>query len=142
MRRGLTLIEVLATVSLLALTGSIALVSLSGLGDLAILEQASFEITAADRHARAFALREGPMHLRYEAGLVQLVPMENDEASLRDAQLPHRLSIVVRVDGQPTEAVRFEARGESPDYSADLQTGNVSRRMQCAGLTGWWEEAE
>jgi prepilin-type N-terminal cleavage/methylation domain-containing protein len=146
MARGFTLVEMLAVVTLLALTVSLVTASFAGSVDSGRLSEAESVVRNADAQARLRARTSGPVRLSVDRSVINL----EREFGARDRISSNRVSItlpnharvfMLSADGMETlELIRFDKLGRSPDYRVRIELGASLRTLRVAGLTGWIEE--
>ena len=147
MARGLTLIEMLAVVTLLALTVSLVTASFVGSIDSARLREAESIVRDTDARARLRARTTCPVRLSADRSSLVLQcdelgvhePTSNEPAPI--ALPDHARVFLLSADGtEPLSSIRFDKLGRSRDYRVRIELGESSRTLHIAGLTGWIEE--
>ncbi len=139
-RRGLTLIELLAVITLITMVAGIALAGLSSGSDNARLRAMAAELGGFDAHARRVAERHGAVAIeRVDSRRFRLVGCDGTVASLL---LRHGAEATLMVDNAPATRITVDAIGRSPDYDLLIQLNDLEQRITIAGLTGWIEETD
>lgn len=136
--RGLTLLETLAAVALLALAASALAVSLGGATDAERLAALRAELLDLDARARLLARSAGGAVLSLEddgARLRVAAPAVAEPALRRALPRPWTLRLERRA-GEAEGAVAYDARGRCPDYAFIIATPAGEHRIPVAGLTG------
>ncbi len=138
-RRGVTLLELLLVVSLVAATGVLAVGSMS-VADRSnrtrLAEAASREL---DELSRTWARTVGACRLASGADHKELLLLSQSGERLASRAMPSGISarIVCTTDSSITSWVWFDATGAAPDYR--IVFGDEAERrwaMRVAGLTG------
>ena len=137
--KGLTLLETMATVAVLAVVIAVLAPTLNGAA--ASADRSARDVLELDAWARLAATREGPVDL--VIGENRRRVMARNGIRMREVVLSTRLSAHFVVDGESVGAIRVDGLGRSEDYEVvlvDLDDGLV--RWRVAGLTGWAEHVE
>jgi prepilin-type N-terminal cleavage/methylation domain-containing protein len=135
-RRAFTLVEVLATVALLALVMSFAMIGLGGAIDEAAMLEAVAAMRDLDARARTAAQSVGSVELHLDGGDAALRVMHTGEIVARRELAHGGLAGVSDSDGRRLEQVRFDRSGRSADYMVEIAVASHARRLRVAGLTG------
>ncbi len=138
-RRGLTLIELLAVITLITMVAGVALAGLSSGSEEARLRAATADVVALDAHARRSAERHGAVALeRVDPDRLRLTNASGQVANL---SLRHGVEVQILVNEAPVNAIGVDALGRSDDYEIRVTLNGLERRIVVAGLTGWTEES-
>ncbi len=138
-RRGLTLIELLAVITLITLTAGVTLAGRSSGSTEARLRAVTADIIAFDAHARRFAERHGAVTLeRVDAEHLRMV---NTTGQVAHLTVRHGAEVQLLVDDVQATSVIIDALGRSADYDIVIQLQDLERPITVAGLTGWTEES-
>lgn len=141
MARGLTLIEMLAVVTLLALTVSLLTASFAGSVGAARLREAASIVREADARARLRSRTTGPIRLTLSEDRSALLLRTDESADGGPApiKLPEfARAFLLSADGTaPLGSIRFDRLGRSRDYRIRIELGELARSLHIAGLTGW-----
>ena len=125
MRPGLTLIEVMAVVTLLAIAAAMATAGLSGAHEAVQLQEAASVFRNADAHARFLTSTGDQVILRIgeESNTVELRSDGMDE--VRTFRLGRHVSarLLDRAGDARIDVVRIDRRGQSTDYRVSLLVG-------------------
>ncbi len=134
MRRGLTLIEVLGVIVIVALVASVTTVGLAATHERSRLRDTAAQMRDLDGRARLLAATVGTVvvSMADDGRRVELRAggVERDEL-LASLEIP--INVTIEVD---TDPVIFDRLGRSPDYTVTLEAGQYVERWQVAGLTG------
>ncbi len=136
-RRGLTLMEMLFTVVIMALVAGVLMVRLSGASRSTQLRAATANWLDLDRRGRLLAPREGPMALEVDPDGRRLVLRRlDDESALFSATLPAFATGELSVSGD--DHVLIDRRGRSADYRMVIRTVDPlsQQTWQIAGILG------
>ena len=143
MRPGLTLIEVLAVVTLLAIAAAMATAGLSAAHEAAQLREAASIFRNADAQARFLASTGDQVILRIgeESNTVELWPV--GIGRVRAFTLGSHVSarLLDRAGDARIDVVHIDRRGQSTDYRVSLRVGERAGTLRVSGLTGWVEQA-
>jgi prepilin-type N-terminal cleavage/methylation domain-containing protein len=136
-RRGLTLLELLVTVTLVALATSVVSLRISASGERSRLREAATTLRQMDERARLFAQTLGPIDLILDRDhrTLELRRTETGER-LRRSQLPGEIRARL---GAPRDVriIRYDRWGTSSDYDVVLTSGGEQTRWKQLGSTGW-----
>lgn len=145
MRRGVTLIEVLAIVVLVAFAGSILVVGISSRAITAQTNHFVMQWQALDRRARLMAR----LSARESTALQLAVTESAVRLVIARAQAdPETFDMIYAPNGVETwlqaeaSVINFDRRGCTPDYEFMIKANGSMRRWFVAGLTGWIEAAD
>ncbi len=138
-RRGLTLIELLAVITLITMVAGVALAGLSSGSEEARLRAATADVIALDAHARRSAERHGAVTLeRVDPDRLRLM---NATGQIANLSLRHGIEVQLLVNDSPASAIAVDALGRTDDYEIRVTLHDLERRISVAGLTGWTGEA-
>lgn len=142
MRPGLTLIEVMAVVTLLAIAAAVATAGLSGAHEAAQLQEAVSVFRNADAQARFLASTGDHVLLR--------IGEEPNTVELRSVGIGHvrtftlgthvSAGLLDRAGDARIDVVRIDRLGQSWDYRVSLRVGERTGTLRVSGLTGWVED--
>lgn len=141
--RAFTLIELMASIALLALIASICAIGLASTGDAAATERAIAAVLDADRSARQIANESGPVRLTVTDGHTRLtLALVVEESGVQEIDLPPGILVdLLSSDAElPLQAVAYDGRGRCTDFRVRVRSGERMRALQIAGLTGWAEQ--
>lgn len=143
--RGLTMIETLGVVALLAMATAYGAVSLSGATRQARLDEASHTLALADATARTLARQTSRVVLGVASdGRSVFVQTGRDGDRAWQRHLPE--GCVWRMgstNGEPRTTLTFEPAGRCSDYErAILLQGRVVAHERVSGITGWAQPVE
>ena len=132
---GLTLIETLAVIVIIAMVSAVGAVGLSQTSDAARLHATASRFEAFEMRARTLARREGSLIVSagrtlaaYEPGRAEPVLMlALQRASVRFSD-PET--------GQDIDQITIDGAGRSIDYNAEVRVADLRRTLQIRGLTG------
>ena len=143
MRRGFTLLEVIAVVVIASTASAVLLTSLVGADRHAATLGAISRWQDMDRRGRMFAQsdrRAMILRIDHEERVLSLHPTNanDNSAALSKFDLPSRLAITF-VDGesQPLPHVEIDRVGRSIDYTAIFTIESSPIHRHVCGLTGW-----
>lgn len=158
MRRGFTLIEMLAVVVILALAASALAVGLAQTAHAADWSQAAAEVGRFDRLTRLLARTEGALEVSVDGST--LVARNKTSALLGSSEIVvagHSTATNARENTgleldrgselglrrEVVATVAIDSCGRSIDFAYRLTDGTRVRRVHVAGLTGFiWTEEE
>lgn len=134
--RGLTLIECLAVVALLALALSTVAAGLTPSAADARLHDARMIFLDLDARARVLAMQGESVVLRVSDGRVS-VRVGSTATFERD--LPRTIEVVLTEPGTgtPIDDIQIDTRGRSPDYTLSIHSGGRHAQTLVSGLTGY-----
>lgn len=143
MRPGLTLIEVMAVVTLLAIAAAIATAGLSSAHEAVQLREAVSVFRNADAQARFLASTGDQVILRIgeESNTVELRSDGMDEVRTFTLGTHVSAGLLDRAGVARIDVVRIDRRGQSTDYRVSLRVGERAETLRVSGLTGWVEQA-
>lgn len=138
MRRGFTLVEILAVVALIALvfiTTAPTLVGVAGAGSLGVATEQFIDL---DARARLLASTGCGAVLEQDGGGWVVRSGAADGSDPVVQWRPLGVSITLRsLQGDVITGIRYDTRGRSVDYLARIDHADGLRRVSVAGLTGW-----
>lgn len=141
-RRGFSLIEILAVISLLSLTLMFAASRISLASEAAQHAKTVQRLHDLDARARLQAQGAGSVRLqRSGSHQVELIRNRTGER-LQRIELPSESTIrLIEVRGPveslPATSLVFDQSGRSSDYEWTVRTGDRRTRIHVMGLTGW-----
>lgn len=135
--QGLTLLELLAVLVLLALTFSVAGVRLAATSAHAQLQAAASRLRDLDAYTRLLARSGEPAFLQLDGAehFVRVQAIRSTEL-LAGAAIPEGVSVEIRTSSGD-EAITFDRLGRSPDYRVAMNAGETTLRWHVYGLTGY-----
>ena len=143
MRRGLTLLEVLAVVVIASIASVVLLTSLASADRHAGILEAMSRWQDMDRRGRMFAHSESRamiLRIDHEDRALSLRPTNanDNSAALSKFELPSGLAIAfVDDERKPLPHVEMDRVGRSIDYTAIFTMDSRLIHRHVCGLTGW-----
>jgi len=143
--RGLTLIELLAIIVILAMVSSVLAIGLGSASSVASIQSFASQWAGMDGRARLMSrtqdLDADPIIMVASEGRVALLRHRvdgHDEAVVDEIHSPR--GVALRIEGIEHQWIDFDRRGCTPDYKLVLKLHDVKRVWRVHGLTGWIEE--
>lgn len=138
MRRGFTLVEILAVVALIALVFITTAPTLVGVAGTGSLDAATERFIDLDARARLLASTGCGAVLEQDDGGWVVRSGAADGSDPVAQWRPRGVSISLRsLQGDIITGIRYNTRGRSVDYLARIDHDGGFRRVSVAGLTGW-----
>lgn len=134
--RAFTLIETLAVIVLLALIGTMIGTGLVHADDSGRFSATVAMIRDTDGLARMHARTAGRavvMRLLSDPARLQLAQYEDEP--LAERAVPKRIQVQISANN-----IVFDRSGRSIDYIVEISAGELRRRLEIRGLTGWITE--
>lgn len=142
--RGLTLIELLAVVVILAMVAGVAVVNAGSMNASAELRAIARQWQELDARARLHARSDGPvqMHIDSDNRAIRLVSAATNE-QLAFIDLPLGTTVRIQIAAaEPASHVTIDRTGRSGDYTASVERNGGKITWTIYGLTGWVKQLE
>ena len=140
--RGMTLIEVLLALVLLAFTSATVL-ALRPTTAPETPREALHDLLDLDALARSYSERRGLTSIEIRDGVVRLLQGWGPEGTeIRDSGVLLEGCDIILLDADgftPISILRYDSNGRSRDYSVEIECGDAFLHAEVFGVSGWVE---